>query len=66
MPRKQADADEIGQEFLREIARLVGRAISLSVISAMASDRIEDHAIEKMDEAWTLLADKVIAFGMME
>jgi hypothetical protein len=64
MARKVADdSDEVYKEDVREAARLLGRAISLSCIAATCGERMEDHAIERMDEAWTAFADKLMGFA---
>jgi hypothetical protein len=58
----EVDAKAI--EDIRAMSRQLGRAIGLSVIAATANASVEDHAIKKMDEAWTELADRIIMFAL--
>lgn len=44
---------------VEDLCYRLGRAISLSVISATSSERVEDQAIAAMDNAWKELASRI-------
>lgn len=66
-PFADIDTDELDEKaiaFARQLAKKVGRAISLSVVAATAGPRVEDHAIEAADNAWDDVAVDIIKFAL--
>ena len=64
---KFAELDEAEREAVlafRELAVKLGRAVSLSLVAALASGGTEDEAIAAADRAWTALADRIIEFAL--
>lgn len=57
MARKTVDDPN---EPVREAAVLIGRALCLTIVAARASSRVEDEAIEAMDNKWRQVADKLV------
>lgn len=48
----------------RSIAVDVGRALSLTIVAALAPETTTDEAIAAMDKSWRELADKIMLFAL--
>lgn len=57
--------EEAAREAVRGLARAVGHALSLTIMSAClpAGHSAEDEAIQAAASAWETLADKIVDFA---